>query len=215
MDNLDPKSLFYQMKVPKPASLSFNPCENTHFPHQSSENCQPHPPAETLYSLRELLPKMSPTVLTNIEMHPEDQESEEWIDHINSWTQKIHYLERKIMTIQKDQWPRSSTETNQYGPSSSTINPTTSDFQIPNLDHQINGNLHQLNPIGNAISQITSKILAALIHRSIIRLALVYPTTVNKQTVFPVTVNQLKLRPTQPDYHEQIPKVISQNIWSK
>ena len=158
---------------------------------------------------------MSPTVLTNIEFQPEDQESEEWIIQLLSWSQRINQLENRIMTNPCDHGHRPSPSTEPCGTATSTINPTTSDQLLPMSNHQQDGSSQPFKPIASEISLITTRILASLIHRSLIRLALFYPTTVNKQTVFPITINQLKLRPTKPQYHKLIPKVISKNIWSK
>ena len=194
----DPNSMFYQMKAPNPVSLSNNPCEDTQLIQQPIETSQLNPPTETTYTLRGLLPEMSPTVLTNIEFQPEDQESEEWIGQLQSWSQRINQLENRIMTNPCDHGHRPPPSTEPCETSTPTINPTTSDRSLSKSNHQFDGPPQPLKAIAKAISLITTRILASLIHRSLIRLALFYPTTVNKQTVLPITINQLKLRPTQP-----------------
>ena len=141
---------------------------------------------------------MSPTVLTNIEFQPEDQESEEWIGQLQSWSQRINQLENRIMTNPCDHGHRPPTSTEPCETPTSTIKSTTSDSLLPVSNHQLDGSSQPFKPIAKEISLITTSILASLIHRSLIRLALFYPTTVNKQTAFPITINQLKLRPTQP-----------------
>ena len=98
-------------------------------------------------------------------------------------------------------------------PSSLTINTTTSDLKTTKDDHPVDQRTQLLNPIGKAISQLTTNILATLIYRSLTKLALFYPTIVNKQTAHPLTVNQLKMRPTHPEYHKLIPKIIPSTLW--
>ena len=103
--------------------------------------------------------------------------------------------------------------TESTSPSSLTTNPTTSDPKTIKDDHPVDQRSQLLNPIGKVISQLTTNILATLIYRSLTRLALFYPTIVNKQTAHPLTVNQLKMRPTLPEYHKLMPKIISSNLW--
>ena len=141
---------------------------------------------------------MSPTVLTSIEFQPEDQESEEWIGQLHSWSQRINQLENRIMTNTFDHGQRPPPSTEPCETSTTIINSTTSDRLLHKSNHQLDGAYQPFKAIAKEISLITTSILASLIHRSLIRLALFYPTTVNKQTVFPITINQLKLRPTQP-----------------
>ena len=139
INNHDPNSLFHQMKIPKPVNQLDISCENTQPALMRPETTQSNPKTETIYVLRELLPRMSPTVLTSIDFKPEDQESEEWIDQLQAWTQRIHLLEKRIMTSQLNHKNKPSQSTESLKLPTSTISPTTSGPQLLNFNHQLNG----------------------------------------------------------------------------